>query len=122
MSTGGGPSREVEPAFDASVGAGGEAGNGTVRRPVTILNSRGLHARAAAKFAKTVGAYDAQVTVSKGGQTVSGLSIMGLMMLAATPGSDVDLIADGPDADAVIEALVALIADRFDEDDAEGKT
>ena len=58
----------------------------------------------------------------KGEQTVSGLSIMGLMMLAATPGSDVDLIADGPDADAVIEALVALIADRFDEDDAEGKT
>ena len=58
----------------------------------------------------------------KGEQTVSGLSIMGLMMLAATPGSDVDLIADGPDADAVIEALVALISDRFDEDDAEGKT
>ena len=62
------------------------------------------------------------MTVSKGEQTVSGLSIMGLMMLAATPGSNVDLIADGPDADAVIEALVALIADRFDEDDSEGKT
>ena len=92
------------------------------RHETQIINRLGLHARAAAKFAKTVGAYDAQVTVSKGEQTVSGLSIMGLMMLAATPGSDVDLIADGPDADAVIEALVALIADRFDEDDAEGKT
>ncbi len=104
----------------------GQPGEGdtaeTVRRRVTIINSRGLHARAAAKFAKTVGAYDAQVTVSKGEQSVSGLSIMGLMMLAATPGSDVDLIADGPDADAVIEALVVLIADRFEEDDAQGKT
>ena len=122
MSTGGGPFREVEPASDASGGAGGGAGGGTVRRRVTIINSRGLHARAAAKFANTVGAYDAQVTVSKGEQTVSGLSIMGLMMLAATPGSDVDLIADGPDADAVIEALVALIADRFEEDDTQVRT
>ncbi|MAF96202.1 MAG: HPr family phosphocarrier protein [Rhodospirillaceae bacterium] len=118
MSTGGDPSREAEPASGASGGTGGE----TVRRRVTIVNSRGLHARAAAKFAKTVGAYDAQVTVSKGEQTVSGLSIMGLMMLAATPGSDVDLIADGPDARAVIKALEALIAARFDEDDAAEKT
>ncbi len=118
MSTGGGPFREAE---TASVTAG-DAGGGTVRRRVTIINSRGLHARAAAKFANIAGAFDAEVRMRKGEQTVSGLSIMGLMMLAATPGSDVDLIADGPDADAVIEALVALIADRFEEDDAQGKT
>jgi phosphocarrier protein len=111
----GGPNQEAEPGSDAS----GGAGNKTVRRRVTIINSRGLHARAAARFAKTVGAFDAEVTVSKGELTVSGLSIMGLMMLAATPGSDVDLVAGGNDAGAVIEALVALIADRFDEDDAE---
>ena len=118
MSTGGGPSREAETASDVA----GRVGGGTVRHRVTIINARGLHARAAAKFTKTVGAFDAEVTVSKGEHTVSGLSIMGLMMLAATPGSDVDLIADGPDADAVIEALVVLIADRFEEDDAQGKT
>ncbi len=122
MSTGGGPTREAEPASDASGGAAGGAGGGTVCRRVTIVNSRGLHARAAAKFANIAGAFDAEVRMRKGEQTVSGLSIMGLMMLAVAPGSDVDLIADGPDAEAVIEALVALIAARFDEDDAEEKT
>ena len=89
---------------------------------VRITNKRGLHARASAKFVTLASGLPADVTVSKDGHHVTGTSIMGLMMLAATPGSDVDLIADGPDADAVIEALVALIADRFDEDDAEGKT
>ncbi len=122
MSTAGGPSREADPASDGPGEAGGGAAGGTVRRRVTIINSRGLHARAAAKFANTVGAFDAQVTVSTGEQTVSGLSIMGLMMLAATPGSDVDLIADGPDARAVIAALVTLIVDRFEEDDGQKKT
>ena len=103
---------------------GGEAmaEEAALRRTLVIANSRGLHARAAAKFVKTVGAFDAEITVRKDDIEVSGLSIMGLMMLAATPGSDVDLIADGPDADAVIEALVALIADRFKEDDAQEKT
>ena len=92
------------------------------RENLTITNKRGLHARAAAKFVKLAGTFAADITIAKDGTEVSGLSIMGLMMLAATPGSDGNLIADGPDADAVIEALVALIADRFDEDDAEGKT
>ena len=97
-------------------GAGGEAGNGTVRRRVTILNSRGLHARAAAKFAKTVGAYDAQVTVSKGEQTVSGLSIMGLMMLGAAMGDQITIKATGPDAAQALSQLVTLVEDKFGEE------
>ena len=88
----------------------------TARRRVTITNTRGLHARAAAKFAGTVGNFDADVQVTRKEQTVSGLSIMGLMMLAAAPGSNIDLTATGPDAEAAIDALAALIADKFQED------
>jgi len=88
----------------------------TVRRRVTIVNSRGLHARAAAKFAQTAGGFEAEILVTRGEQEVSGLSIMGLMMLAAAPGSDIELNATGPDAAAAIDALAALIADKFEED------
>jgi len=88
----------------------------TAQRRVTIINTRGLHARAAAKFAGTVGNFDADVQVTRKEQTVSGLSIMGLMMLAAAPGSDIDLTATGPDAEAAIDALATLVADKFQED------
>ena len=88
----------------------------TAQRRVTIINTRGLHARAAAKFAGTVGNFDADVQVTRKEQTVSGLSIMGLMMLAAAPGSNIDLTATGPDAEAAIDALAALVADKFQED------
>ncbi len=88
-----------------------------VRRRVTIINSRGLHARAAAKFAAAAAKFEARILVSRGELTVSGLSIMGLMMLAASPGSDIELTATGPDAKAAIETLAALIADKFQEDD-----
>ena len=88
----------------------------TAQRRVTIINTRGLHARAAAKFAGTVGNFDADVQVTRKEQTVSGLSIMGLMMLAAAPGSDINLTATGPDAEAAIDALAALVADKFQED------
>lgn len=86
------------------------------RRTVTIINERGLHARAAAKFVKVAEAFNAQVTVSKDGNSVSGISIMGLMMLAAAPGSELDLHAVGVEAQPVIDALEKLIANRFDED------
>jgi len=82
----------------------------------TILNERGLHARAAAKFVKLAGSFDAHIAVSRSGQTVSGTSIMGLMMLAAGPGCEIDLEARGPDADAALSAIVELIEQRFDED------
>lgn len=85
-------------------------------RTARIANQRGLHARAAAKLAALAGEFDADVTVSKGGQTVSARSIMGLMMLAACIDSDVKLTASGTDADAAIDAISNLIADRFQED------
>ncbi len=98
----------------------GQPGEGdtaeTVRRRVTIVNSRGLHARAAAKFAKTAGSFEAEILVTRGEQEVSGLSIMGLMMLAAAPGSDIELTATGSDATAAVDALAALITDKFQED------
>lgn len=89
----------------------------TVRRRVEIVNERGLHARAAAKFAKTAGAFKARIMVTKGEYTVSALSIMGLMMLAAAPGSALDIEATGPDAAAAVAALAALVANRFEEDE-----
>ncbi len=106
------------PAMNANGGpAGKDDADGSVRRQVTIINSRGLHARAAAKFASTAGDFEAKIVVSRKEQTVSGLSIMGLMMLAAAPGSDIELAAADPDAEAAIDALATLIADKFHEDD-----
>ncbi len=86
-------------------------------RTVEIVNRRGLHARASAKFVRLASGFDAEVRVSKDGQTVDARSIMGLMMLAAGPGCCVEIEAEGPDAEAALEALQALIAARFDEDE-----
>lgn len=86
------------------------------RRTVEIINERGLHARASAKFVKVASGFDAEVMVSREGQTVDARSIMGLMMLAAGIGSTIDIAAKGPEAEAALEALGALIANRFDED------
>lgn len=88
----------------------------TVTRRVTILNKRGLHARAAAKFVKLAAQFQAEITVTKDGTTVSGRSIMGLMMLAASPGTEIEIGAAGADAVAAIESIAALIAAKFDED------
>jgi len=95
----------------------GEEASDTIRRQVTIINSRGLHARAAAKFTSTAGNFESKILVTRKEQTVSGLSIMGLMMLAASPGSDIELAATGIDAGDAIDALAKLIADKFHEDD-----
>ena len=86
-------------------------------RTVEIVNKRGLHARASAKFVKLAATFDAEVRVSKDGQTVDARSIMGLMMLAAAPGCCIDIVAEGDEADAAVEALVGLVAARFDEDE-----
>jgi phosphocarrier protein len=85
-------------------------------RRVTILNKRGLHARAAAKFVKLAGQFGAELTVTKDGVAVSGRSIMGLMMLAAGPGTELSIRAEGTDADAALDALAGLVAAKFDED------
>ncbi|WP_299621225.1 HPr family phosphocarrier protein [uncultured Tateyamaria sp.] len=81
-----------------------------------IVNVKGLHARASAKLVEVVEAFDANATVSKDGMSASGDSIMGLLMLAAPMGSFIDVETSGPDADALIEALSALVADKFGEE------
>ncbi len=83
---------------------------------MTITNQRGLHARAAARIVKTVALFRAQVEVSRNGTTVSGESIMGLMMLAAAPGCDITLRATGPQAAEAVEALAELVSRKFDEE------
>ncbi|MFT4935966.1 MAG: phosphocarrier protein HPr [Pseudoalteromonas distincta] len=88
----------------------------SAERTVEILNKRGLHARASAKFVKLASSFEAEVQVSKDGQTVDARSIMGLMMLAAGPGSTIHIAAVGDQADEALEALCALVAARFDED------
>ncbi len=87
-----------------------------VVRSATISNRRGLHARAAAKFVKLAGRFNAQLMVSNRGTEVSGLSIMGLMMLAAGPGCTIELKGRGNDAAEAVQALVELIEAKFDED------
>jgi phosphocarrier protein len=86
-------------------------------RTVEITNKRGLHARASAKFVKTASAFDAEVRVSKDGQTVDARSIMGLMMLAAGPGCCIEIEAEGADAQAALEALEQLVVAKFEEDE-----
>ena len=86
------------------------------RRDAQIRNSKGLHARAAAKFCKTAGQFDAEVKVARGGTEVSGSSIMGLMMLAAATGSTIQISTAGPDAAKALEALCTLVANKFDEE------
>ena len=89
---------------------------GPFRRTAVIKNQRGLHARAAAKFVKIAGDFEAEIIVSRSGQSVSGRSIMGLMMLAAATGSEIRLDGEGVDAEAALDAICALIDAKFDED------
>jgi phosphocarrier protein HPr len=88
----------------------------TLKREFPIINQRGLHARASAKFVKCAEGFDAEIHVSKDGQSVPGTSIMGLMMLAASMGTSIDVEASGPQAEAALNALQALVASKFDED------
>lgn len=82
---------------------------------VTIINRKGLHARAAAAFVKCVEKFDAEVTVVKDGQSVNGSSIMGLLMFAAGRGSQLTLETDGPEAEELLDALTNLIEQGFHE-------
>jgi phosphocarrier protein HPr len=86
-----------------------------ILRSLEITNIRGLHARASAKFVQLVSGYDAEVEVEKDGMKVGGTSIMGLMMLAASPGCCISVSASGRQAAEVMDALAALIADKFGE-------
>ena len=97
--------------------AAGSTGGEAATRDLPIVNRKGLHARATAKFVQCVEAYDANVTVTRGGETVGGESIMGILTLGAGRGTTITVSATGRDAGAVIEALAALVANRFGEDE-----
>ncbi len=86
------------------------------RRDLTIINKRGLHARASAKFVQLVDSFNAHVRVEKDGMCVGGTSIMGLMMLAASPGCCIQVSACGVEAVAVLDALEQLVGDKFGEE------
>ena len=100
------PENEVGPSVPA----------GAVSREIPIINKRGLHARASAKFVQMVERFNAEVWVTKGGETVGGNSIMGLMMLSAGPGTSIVVSAIGPEAQAAVDAITELVASKFDEE------
>ncbi|MEO1538402.1 MAG: HPr family phosphocarrier protein [Pseudomonadota bacterium] len=89
----------------------------TMTRVLTIVNEKGLHARASAKLVELVEGFDADAEVSKDGVSVTGDSIMGLLMLAASRGTQIEVTTNGIDADALAEAIEALVKDRFGEDE-----
>ena len=86
-------------------------------REVLIVNKKGLHARASAKFVQTAEQFDAAITVTRGQESVGGTSIMGLMMLAAGPGITISIKATGKEAAKAVDALCALVASRFGEEE-----
>lgn len=90
-------------------------GNSTVERLLTIVNEKGLHARASAKFVEVVERHDAKAEVERDGMSVSGDSIMGLLMLAASRGTTIAVRTQGPEAEALMAALERLVADCFGE-------
>jgi phosphocarrier protein HPr len=96
---------------DAASASGGRAA-----ATANICNTRGLHARASAKFVKLASSFDAEVHVTRDGVTVNALSIMGLLMLGAGNGCGIEITADGREAEAAVAALADLVRRRFDED------
>ncbi|WP_435166160.1 HPr family phosphocarrier protein [Falsirhodobacter sp. 1013] len=87
-----------------------------IRRDLRIVNEKGLHARASARFVEVVEEFDAEATVSKDGMDVSGDSIMGLLMLAASRGTSIGVVTTGREAEALADALETLVANRFGEE------
>ena len=87
----------------------------TAQRVLKIVNEKGLHARASAKLVEVVEGFDATAEVSKDGMSASGDSIMGLLMLAASKGTSIEVVTSGPDAEALVTAIETLVADRFGE-------
>jgi phosphocarrier protein len=106
-----------DPAAVDDNASGNSLDQGPIIRDLEICNKKGLHARASAKFVQMVEKFDADVKVSRGGETVGGNSIMGLMMLAAGPGTTITVQATGAQAAEVIEALSALVCGRFTEEE-----
>lgn len=91
--------------------------DGAIVRELPIINKRGLHARASAKFVQMVERFKADITVTRGGETVGGASIMGLMMLSAGVGTSITVSAKGPEAEAAMTAIAELVGNKFGEGD-----
>ena len=91
--------------------------DGVIRRVLEIVNKKGLHARASARFVQTVEKFDAQVTVTRGSETVGGTSIMGLMMLSAAPGTEIVVEVSGKQAGEAMAAIEELVTSGFGEED-----
>jgi len=89
---------------------------GAISRELLIINKRGLHARASAKFVQTVERFNAEVWVTRGSETVGGTSIMGLMMLSAAPGTTIVVSAIGAEAEAAVKAITELVESKFNEE------
>ena len=100
------PEKELGPSVPADA----------ISRELLIINKRGLHARASAKFVQMVERFTAEVTVTRNGESVGGNSIMGLMMLSAGPGTTILVSATGPEAQAAIDALTELVGNKFGEE------
>jgi len=94
------------------------ASAGVIVRELPIINKRGLHARASAKFVQTAEKFDAELTVTRNGESVGGTSIMGLMMLSAGIGTTITVAAKGREAQAAMDAITELLANKFGEEDA----
>ena len=101
---------------DADQASHGSAPAGALSRELTVTNKRGLHARASAKFVQMVERFNADITVTRGNETVGGTSIMGLMMLSAGIGTSIVVSATGPQAQAALDAIAALVLAKFGEE------
>jgi phosphocarrier protein HPr len=102
---------------DEGYAPGADASAGALMREIPIINQRGLHARAAARFVQTVEKFEAEVSVSRGGETVGGTSIMGILMLSAGIGSSIRVTAKGREAAAALDAIARLCAEKFGEEE-----
>jgi phosphocarrier protein HPr len=91
--------------------------DGVLSRELPIINRKGLHARATAKFVQCVELFEADITVTRAGETVGGTSIMGILTLGAGIGTSIVVTAKGADADKALDAIAALVANRFGEDE-----
>ncbi len=101
----------------AGDGSAPQSSDGSIRRVLEIVNKKGLHARASAKFVQTVEKFDAQITVTRGSESVGGTSIMGLMMLSAATGTEITVEAKGKQAAEAMDAITELVTSGFGEED-----
>lgn len=111
------PPKSISPASTSASFNDAQRKETVVARELQIVNKKGLHARASAQFVQTAERFDATVTVRRGHETVGGTSIMGLMMLAAGPGVTITVTATGREAAAALDALAALVASGFGEEE-----